>query len=662
MSQDQQTERNENGVSLYDLSQRFLNDLEFFKPYFNGEEPNSVRLTDYQRGYCWNEVTANSFITGFLSSKDSLESQIGTLVLLIEKNSQKIEIVDGQQRLLSLLIALEVFGQKPEKNSFLGLLKQRLKEADLPSLIQIHKNYLFLKSSPEISKESASVFTPDKIKVSFFVFDDKKRALEYYKRSNALGVKLSPGQLLKALHYSDVLNESNNYWKNLGHPKPSYDLRYAIEAWRLNYLRKSTSFEDYRESPIDPEGQKLRKELSSQTVSGDSESPGAFVHPPKYEKRKLRKYTVENFIANSNWDDAFYGFEGFFNTFQQVIFGGRNRHNSELAVPVFDEFWQNIPLGLQRLQNSEADLFEDLSCNRSKEEALKGKDLLRSVFAIRPGCSFFQTAKDLLKYHQDFINFFNKSFQDLEKDSEKVHELPKDWIGLTFEAILEFKTDYLTSRKLRWPTEKNNGSFCYILINSGMLLCILCIALLFELRFAIGASKNDVQTLKKNVQTLENDVQTLKNNVQPLKNNVQTLKNDVQTLKKNVQTLKKNVQTLENNVQTLENNVQTLENNVQTLENDVQTLEKQAKYKSLLHEILWSSLHGDLHRWDKVVPNSGVYEAGPIIVLSPTFSIAVKRLSAAVITNNGSLKSFIKEIRTKADPEKGPLKTLKTLW
>ena len=439
--------------------------------------------------------------------------------------------------------------------------------------------------------------------MSFFVFDDKKRALEYYKRSNALGVKLSPGQLLKALHYSDVLNESNNYWKDLGHPKPSYDLRYAIEAWRLNYLIKSTSFEDYRESPIDPEGQKLRKELSQPTVSGDSESPGAFVHPPKYEKRKLRKYTVENFIANSNWDDAFYGFEGFFNTFQQVIFGGRNRHNSELAVPVFDESWQNIPLGLQRLQNSEADLFEDLSCNRSKEKVLKGKDLLRSVFAIRPGCSFFQTAKDLLKYHQDFIDFFNKSFQDLEKDPEKalekVHELPKDWIGLTFEAILEFKADYLTSRKLRWPTEKNNGSFCYILINSGMLLCILCIALLFELRFAIGASKDDVQTL---------------------------------------------------------------ENNVQTPENNVQTLKKQAKYKSVLHEILWSSLHGDLHRWDKVVHNSGVYEAGPIIVLSPTFSIAVKRLSAAVISNNGSLKSFIKEIRTKTDPEKGPLKTLKTLW
>ena len=593
MSQDQQTERNENSVSLYDLSQGSLNDLDFFKPYFNGKEPNSVRLTDYQRGYCWNQVTANSFITGFLSSKDSLESQIGTLVLLIEKNSQKIEIVDGQQRLLTLLIALEVFGQKPETHSFLGLLKRSLKEEDLPSLIQIHKNYLFLKSSPGISKESASVFKPNKIKVSFFVFDDKKRALEYYIRSNTLGVKLSPGQLLKAFHYAEILKEANDTWKNFGHPRStSYDLRYAIEAWRLHYLEDPGAFECYRESPTDPEGQKLRLGLVSQSASENLEFPAAFIHPPKYSKGKLQKYTVENFIANSNWDDAFYGFEGFFNTFQQVIFGGHNRHNSELGVPVFDEFWQNIPLGLQRLQNSEADLFEGLSCNRSKEEVLKGKDLLRSVFAIRPGCSFFQTAKDLLKYHQDFIDFFNKYFQDLEKDPEKVHELPKDWRRLTFEAILEFEADYLTSRKLRWPTEKNNGSFCYILINSGMLLCILCIALLFELRFAIGASKNDVQTL----------------------------------------------------------------------ENDVQTLEKQAKYKSLLHEILWSSLHGDLHRWDKVVSNSGVYEAGPIIVLSPTFSIAVKRLSAAVITNNGSLKSFIKEIRTKADPEKGPLKTLKTLW
>ena len=112
-------------------------------------------LTDYkifpsffQRGYCWPESTALNFVQA-IANGETLNA--GTIVLSYDpqdKNGKKIEIVDGQQRLYTLLLFYKAVAPQTEDytDSFLGKLEEEEEEEeerqlDLPSKLQLLENF-----------------------------------------------------------------------------------------------------------------------------------------------------------------------------------------------------------------------------------------------------------------------------------------------------------------------------------------------------------------------------------------------------------------------------------------------------------------------------------------------------------------------------------------
>lgn len=96
---------------------------------------DDINLKDYkvfpslfQRGYCWSDSTALNFIRA-VAVGETLNA--GTIVLAHDPQNKTIEIVDGQQRLYTLLLFYKAFSHGNEVedlNSFLPSFNRKEKK------------------------------------------------------------------------------------------------------------------------------------------------------------------------------------------------------------------------------------------------------------------------------------------------------------------------------------------------------------------------------------------------------------------------------------------------------------------------------------------------------------------------------------------------------
>ena len=172
-------------------------------------EPTLV-IPRYQRPYKWTGKNINQLFADIAIHKDKSSYRLGTIVFH-QDNEQK-NIVDGQQRTITLLLAVralihlrkEGLDRKDLKEQ-LRALEQKMVNPDFESKISkfnIHNNYL------EISRiVSRSDFTEELIdfllnKCEFVTFSlsDISEAFQFFDSQNARGRDLEPHDLLKAYH------------------------------------------------------------------------------------------------------------------------------------------------------------------------------------------------------------------------------------------------------------------------------------------------------------------------------------------------------------------------------------------------------------------------------------------------------------------------------
>ena len=81
------------------------NDIKNLEYIFNLD---NLKIPYYQRPYVWNEksitILFNDTYNAYKSSQE--EYRLGTIILHYDKNENKLNIVDGQQRLISLALLL----------------------------------------------------------------------------------------------------------------------------------------------------------------------------------------------------------------------------------------------------------------------------------------------------------------------------------------------------------------------------------------------------------------------------------------------------------------------------------------------------------------------------------------------------------------------------
>lgn len=171
----------------------------------------ALEIPHYQRPYKWTGKNINQLFSDIAIHKDKSAYRLGTIVF--HQDGEKKNIVDGQQRTISLLLAARALIQRSkEKKLERNDLQKRLIELEQvmvnPSFTSeisqknIHSNYLEVArivSRADFTEAHIDFFL-NKCQVVAVALNDVSEAFQFFDSQNARGRDLEPHDLLKAYH------------------------------------------------------------------------------------------------------------------------------------------------------------------------------------------------------------------------------------------------------------------------------------------------------------------------------------------------------------------------------------------------------------------------------------------------------------------------------
>ncbi len=180
------------------------------------KEKNKLKIPVYQRPYLWNEEQVKYLLKDFLEifenkNKDYL---IGNMIFY--KNKDNLEIVDGQQRAITL--ALLLYNLKDTQDLKDTQTKAFLKKINISNPLskkaiydnnQIIKNYIDRFLSDEIIKKEFLEFIKNNIFITYIIAKTQDEAFIFFDSQNTRGKSLDRQDLLKAHHLRDTNLDSN---------------------------------------------------------------------------------------------------------------------------------------------------------------------------------------------------------------------------------------------------------------------------------------------------------------------------------------------------------------------------------------------------------------------------------------------------------------------
>ena len=179
---------------------------------------DQLSIPDYQRPYKWTEKNLNALVNDIQEHKDKSAYRLGSIVLHRNPNSdsdENIDIVDGQQRTLTLMLLVWAVIQKQELDLEREDLKTALNEisnqinvfmdvqkfnSDI-SHYNIYQNFNAAKRIVAVNFSEQDIdFLLNNCQVAVFILDDISEAFQFFDSQNARGRDLEPHDLLKAYH------------------------------------------------------------------------------------------------------------------------------------------------------------------------------------------------------------------------------------------------------------------------------------------------------------------------------------------------------------------------------------------------------------------------------------------------------------------------------
>lgn len=159
----------------------------------------SLAIPHYQRPYCWEEENVGQLLNDILESQISGKKtyRIGSVILYKDKDKAIYDIVDGQQRLTTILLLGKVIQDNYE------LVKLVLKFNHSNSYKHIKENFDFIKkwvSENPIHPEEFWHYVTNNCEFVKVVVDDLSEAFQMFESQNGRGKELEAYNLIKAYH------------------------------------------------------------------------------------------------------------------------------------------------------------------------------------------------------------------------------------------------------------------------------------------------------------------------------------------------------------------------------------------------------------------------------------------------------------------------------
>ncbi|MBD0383881.1 DUF262 domain-containing protein [Paenibacillus sedimenti] len=177
-----------------------------------------LALPSYQRPYSWSVKSTNTlFLDTYNAYQDGIqEYRIGSVIL--HKEHEKYNIVDGQQRLTTLSILLYCLGDEDQ-----GLLREKYNQLSNDAIVT---NFEILSMRiNELSEDERSRYKEyllEHCSAVQIVTDSEQEAFQFFDSQNSRGKELKPHDLLKSYHLREMDDEDEHQkvriisqWENM---------------------------------------------------------------------------------------------------------------------------------------------------------------------------------------------------------------------------------------------------------------------------------------------------------------------------------------------------------------------------------------------------------------------------------------------------------------
>lgn len=215
----------------------------------------NLTIPEYQRPYKWTVKNTNQLIDDILLHQEKSKYRLGTMV--VHNNNGELEIVDGQQRFITILLIAKVLSDSNFVDRDVSHFLTYLKFSNTISHKNIAKNYqAVISRASDIVNEKFAKFFSEQCEMVQIVLKSESEAFQFFDSQNARGKDLEPHDLLKAFHLREM-NESESsekiavvsQWEDI----KSEDLAklFALYLYPIRQWSKGQSARYFSKSDID---------------------------------------------------------------------------------------------------------------------------------------------------------------------------------------------------------------------------------------------------------------------------------------------------------------------------------------------------------------------------------------------------------------------------
>lgn len=212
-----------------------------------------LKIPPYQRIYCWPETTVNRLLNDLINIDSDQQYCIGSIILQYKDNNT-YDIIDGQQRLVTIALLLLELGL--DRDNPISLLDETFADSD--ALRYIKYNRFLINNFCSRNTFENKDHLLERIILNVLILKDGSLDLAYtfFSNENSHGKPLSDYDLLKAHHLRYVLSEAQQAhlakrWDTLMLSAPQVDSDYKDYEQVLKFyifrLRKWLAFDWWNE-------------------------------------------------------------------------------------------------------------------------------------------------------------------------------------------------------------------------------------------------------------------------------------------------------------------------------------------------------------------------------------------------------------------------------
>jgi hypothetical protein len=194
---------------------------------FDGLKEMIITIPDFQRSYVWDNENLQKLIDDFeeFLLRDKNEYYMGTILLY--KDGEKYEIIDGQQRITTLTILFNVLNNEFPTNFQLAFSSQ-------DSINNIIKAKIYFDKNKEKINHIQDIC--NKLKFTVITTQSQDEAFTFFDTQNSRGVKLKAIDLLKA-HHLRAINDNEKQ-------RVSAKKWEKVENTKKGFIRENSDFID----------------------------------------------------------------------------------------------------------------------------------------------------------------------------------------------------------------------------------------------------------------------------------------------------------------------------------------------------------------------------------------------------------------------------------